>query len=519
MDQMIFNAQLLEELFPFFIIIEQDLSITFTGKSLRKIIPEAISFEDTFAFIRPKLGIEYKFNSILKFKDQVFILQIKNLSYPINLKGQFVFDSHNNRLLFCGSPWITSDDDFIKTNLYISDFALHDSVLDLLQVTSSLRMEYDDKVTLNSEIEKQKKFYENLFDNIPVDIGVFDNELRYKFLNKNSVKDEKIRKLLINKTLKDYYEFRNLDLQLADERQSLLQKAITEKKTARFQDIYNEFTDNEKVILRELFPYEDNEGRNYLMAYGVDITELKKGRDELIIKNKELEKLNGELDSLIYSITHDLRSPVLALMGLLDIVYESGEFGSENQEYLSLMRKSILRLDDTIREILNYSRNARTDIDYTEIDLLHFVNQSFESVQYYVSYKIRLETSIHADCAFYSDENRINTLINNLVTNAVKYSRENDGHAFIKFSASIDQNNCVITIQDNGEGIPYDHQKNVFKIFHRASSTAIGSGLGLFICSEIINKLNGKISLESVPLNGTTFTITIPNGIKTIEII
>ncbi len=113
------------------------------------------------------------------------------------------------------------------------------------------------------------------------------------------------------------------------------------------------------------------------MAYGVDITELKKGRDELIIKNKELEKLNGELDSLIYSITHDLRSPVLALMGLLDIVYESGEFGSENQEYLSLMRKSILRLDDTIREILNYSRNARTDIDYTEIDLLHFVNQSF----------------------------------------------------------------------------------------------------------------------------------------------
>ncbi len=180
------------------------------------------------------------------------------------------------------------------------------------------------------------------------------------------------------------------------------------------------------------------------------------------------------------------------------------------------MRKSILRLDDTIREILNYSRNARTDIDYTEIDLLHFVNQSFESVQYYVSYKIKLETSIHADCAFYSDENRINTLINNLIANAVKYSRENDGNAFIKFSASIDHNYCVITIQDNGEGIAYDHQKNVFKIFHRASSTAIGSGLGLFICSEIINKLDGKIKLESIPLQGTKFTITIPNGIKTI---
>ena len=516
MDQMIFNAQILEELFPFFINIKQDLSITLVGKSLRKIIPEAISFEDTFEFIRPRLGIEYKFDSILKFKDQVFILQIKNLSYPIKLKGQFVFDSINNTLLFCGSPWITSDEDFIKSNLYISDFALHDAVLDLLQITTALRMEFNDKAILNSEIEKQKAFYEVFFDNIPLDIGIFDNELRYKFLNKSAVKDEKVRKWLINKTMKDYFDFRNLDLQLADERQALLHTAIAEKKTVRYQDIYNEFADNEKVMLRELFPYEDNDGRNYLMAYGVDITEIKKGRDNLIKKNKELEKINGELDSFVYSISHDLRSPVLALMGLLDIINESRDLGSENQEHLSLMRRTILRLDDTIREILYYSRNARTDIDYTEINLLNFVNQSFESVQNYVNYKIKLETSIIADCAFYSDENRIITLLNNLIANAIKYSRENDGNAFIKFSARIDHDNCVISIEDNGEGIPYDHQKSVFQIFHRASSTAIGSGLGLFICSEIINKLNGKITLESIPLQGTKFTITLPNGIKTI---
>ncbi|OYU96457.1 MAG: hypothetical protein CFE21_08680 [Bacteroidetes bacterium B1(2017)] len=512
MDSLIFNAHLLEELFPFFFIVKEDLSIMFTGKSLQKIKPEAKSFEDTFDFVRPRLGVEYTFDSILNFKDQVFILQVKNLSSPINLKGQFVFDSHNNRLIFCGSPWITNEDFFMKSNLAISDFALHDTVFDLMQITNSLQLEFSDKAALNAEIEKQKKFYENLFDNIPVDIGIFDNELRYKFLNKNSVKDDETRKWLINKALKEYYEFRNLDTQLAEERHSFLQKAIIEKKSVRYQDIYNEFTDTEKVVLRELFPYEDNEGRNYLLAYGVDITELKKGRDELMTKNKELEKLNGELDSLVYSITHDLRTPVVALMGLLDIVYESAEFVGENQEYLSLMRKSIFRLDDTIREILNYSRNARTDIIYKEIDLLQYVNQTFESVQFYVDYKIKLETSIQADCAFYSDEGRIATLLNNLISNAVKYSRENDGHAFIKFSAKIDSSTCIITIEDNGEGIPYNHQENVFKIFHRASNTTTGSGLGLFICSEIIAKLKGKISLESIPLQGTKFTIMIPNN-------
>ena len=82
MEKLIFNSELLEDLFPFFFIIKQDLSIMFKGRSLRKIIPDANLFEDTFAFIRPRLGIEYKFDSIIKFKDQVFILQIKkNKSY------------------------------------------------------------------------------------------------------------------------------------------------------------------------------------------------------------------------------------------------------------------------------------------------------------------------------------------------------------------------------------------------------------------------------------------------------
>ena len=90
-------------------------------------------------------------------------------------------------------------------------------------------MEFNDKAILNSEIEKQKAFYEVFFDNIPLDIGIFDNELRYKFLNKSAVKDEKVRKWLINKTMKDYFDFRNLDLQLADERQALLHTAISEK--------------------------------------------------------------------------------------------------------------------------------------------------------------------------------------------------------------------------------------------------------------------------------------------------
>jgi hypothetical protein len=72
--------------------------------------------------------------------------------------------------------------------------------------------------------------------------------------------------------LKDYYQFRNLDLSLADERQAQFQQAINTKIPLRYQDVYNEFSKNEKVMLRELFPYEDRSGKTYLLAYGVDIT-------------------------------------------------------------------------------------------------------------------------------------------------------------------------------------------------------------------------------------------------------
>ena len=514
MEKLVFNLKLLEDLFPFYFILKEDLSISHKGKSLLKILPKAASFQEAFTFIRPRLGIEYKFDSIIKFKDQVFILRFNHLPSPINLKGQFIFDDLNNIILFCGSPWITNDDDFLKSNLLISDFALHDSLLDLLQVTNSLKMEYDDKILLGEEIEKQKLFYESLLNNIPLDIAIFDDNFRFKFLNKNAVKNDEIRKWLLNKTLKDYYQFRNLDLSLADERQAQFQQAINTKIPLRYQEVYNEFSKNEKVMLRELFPYEDRSGKTYLLAYGVDITELKKGRDNLLAKNKELEKLNEELDSFVYSITHDLRTPVLALLGLIDVLDEKVESGSGNQDYFVLMRKSVNRLDDTIREILNYYRNARTEIVNTEINLIENVKASFDAVKYFVKYKIRLETTIQADCPFYSDKKRILPILNNLISNAVKYSCENDGNAFVKFSAKIDHNSCLFTIEDNGEGISFEQQGLVFKIFHRASNSAPGSGLGLFICSELVKKLGGEISLVSNAHKGISVTVKLPNNIN-----
>jgi signal transduction histidine kinase len=271
-------------------------------------------------------------------------------------------------------------------------------------------------------------------------------------------------------------------------------------------------------MYRTMLPYRTMDGKKFVMAYGIDITELKKSRDELLGKNAELEKLNGELDSLVYSVTHDLRSPVLSVMGLLDVASETSDVSNELRNYMGLMRQSVRGLDDTIREILNYSRNSRVELNFSLVDLNSMVFRIFESVRFYVNYNIGLYTEFTGSVPLYSDESRIKPLMNNLISNAVKYSRENGGNAYVKVSVHTDDEKCVISVEDNGEGIPYAHQDKVFKIFHRASNSTTGSGLGLFICSEIVKKLNGDIALVSTPGKGTSFTVTIPNNIKHLEL-
>ena len=100
------------------------------------------------------------------------------------------------------------------------------------------------------------------------------------------------------------------------------------------------------------------------------------------------------------------------------------------------------------------------------------------------------------------------------MSNAVIFSRFELEEPFIGISAITDEKNLIINIEDNGEGIAEEHKNKVFDIFYRASRKSTGSGQGLFICREIVKKLNGEISFKSTPAVGTIFTVKLPNIIQ-----
>jgi signal transduction histidine kinase len=252
-------------------------------------------------------------------------------------------------------------------------------------------------------------------------------------------------------------------------------------------------------------------GSNQLAGYTnafIDITDLKNIELVLLNKNNELKKINSELDNFVYSVSHDLRSPLLSIKGLIMLTKMHPKLDSEIMEYLNMAESSVNRLDGTIQEILEYSRNARLEITMEPVQLCEMASQIFEDLKYAAEDHIDFKLDCEGDSLIISDKTRINTLLKNIIGNAVKY-RSQQREAVIEFSMKRINNKVAISIKDNGEGIPADSLEKIFNMFYRASKTSEGTGLGLYICKEIVTKLNGSITVDSQLGVGTTVNILI----------
>jgi signal transduction histidine kinase len=108
-----------------------------------------------------------------------------------------------------------------------------------------------------------------------------------------------------------------------------------------------------------------------------------------------------------------------------------------------------------------------------------------------------------------SDKSRLGVLLKNIIGNSIKYRRK-DIDSFVKFSLSRKAGKIIMKVNDNGEGINEQHLDKIFTMFYRGTTSSVGTGLGLYICKEIVNKLNGDLHVESTAGQGTTMTITIP---------
>jgi signal transduction histidine kinase len=226
---------------------------------------------------------------------------------------------------------------------------------------------------------------------------------------------------------------------------------------------------------------------------------------------EELQKANYELDNFVYHASHDLRSPLRSIMGLINLLrLEKTASGREN--CLEMIEGSIKRLDNLVIDLLQISKGSRSGNSKEEISFVTEVNNSITNFCHVEdSDDIRIITKIYQPADFVSDLTRIRIILNNLISNAIKYRNANCEDSYVIVEAIVTETNAIITVEDNGEGIPAAKLSSIFDMFFRASENQQGSGLGLYIVKNVVEKLGGKIRVTSQEDRGTVFKVEIPN--------
>ena len=239
----------------------------------------------------------------------------------------------------------------------------------------------------------------------------------------------------------------------------------------------------------------------------------KKAERTLRTQNEELIKINKELDSFVYSVSHNLRAPLMSVLGLINLVQlEHKNSDQVMHNYFKMMQHSIHKLDETLKEILDYSRNARSALSISEVDICKMVEDSFDRMKYMDgSESIKKSVAARQDHPFFTDSYRLSVIINNLVSNAIKYRDIHKDDHSLKVTAEVSGADLKLTFVDNGIGIEKEFIPRIFEMFYRATERSEGAGLGLYIVRETVEKLHGKISVESQIGMGTTFRVTLPN--------
>lgn len=241
-----------------------------------------------------------------------------------------------------------------------------------------------------------------------------------------------------------------------------------------------------------------------VMAVLQDITGLKE-------ESVSLQKLNAELDNFVYHASHDLRAPLRSILGSLNLLKKEDN-PTERKRCVELIEGSICRLDTFIIDLLSVSRNRRKENPLVSINFMVEVETAVAS-SYHVGSTQNLEviTKISQPCTFMADLTRVRVVLNNLISNAIKYRRYDTARSHIIIEVWVDAKKAHLKIADNGEGINESEIERIFDMFYRASDRSEGSGLGLYIVKDVVQKLGGSIAVRSVAGKGTTFSVSVPN--------
>ncbi|WPP48183.1 PAS domain-containing protein [Catalinimonas niigatensis] len=263
-------------------------------------------------------------------------------------------------------------------------------------------------------------------------------------------------------------------------------------------------------------PLRDEEG-NIVMWFGTatDIHDEKTYLEELVWiqkqlqeRNKELTRVNVDLDNFVYTASHDLRTPILNLASLHSLLEEQLEIktGSLEQTILNMMKQSVNRLENTINDLSEIAKLQKEKENKENLSFQKMYNEVHQDLENMI---IKSEAEVSVDFQekniFYTPKH-LRSILYNLFSNAIKYAAP-ERKPVITIKTFKQEEKICLTVSDNGLGLDKRQQDKLFQMFIRLHAHVEGTGVGLYMIKRIIENNSGSIKVKSEPNEGTTFTV------------
>jgi PAS domain S-box-containing protein len=356
------------------------------------------------------------------------------------------------------------------------------------------------------EIRRNETFFTQLFNHVPMAVVRLDSTGKVELVNRGFTEmfgyelDELRGKNLNESIVPEEYQSEGVDIN----------NLITSNRVIRIEAIRRH--KNGRLVNVLLYGLPVRLDDKIIGIYGVyiDITERKRMEEELQIRN-------AELDNFVYKVSHDLRAPLSSILGLVHLAsFKDNQ--DDPYEYIKLIGEKAMRLDAFISDVLSHSKNLKLEINVEKVNLKSSLERAIADLNYLkgtsdVDFLLQVE-----DAEIWSDPWRISEIFRNLVSNAVKYRKMDGEKPWVKVSIEVAQGVAMIRFEDNGIGIEKKNLDRIFEMFYRATEQSDGSGIGLYIVKNAVEKLQGKLLVNSVAGQGTTFTIQLPSLEKSSQI-